>query len=184
MDTAAAGSAGDSAASSGATNVANEDAPLFPLIDGKKPDYGTNNTLELLERIPSQVVEMKLDDVLTAVKVVDNLCDYSRCKTKTSLMGQDCELCHKRFCFKHGLPEVHGCGEAAKKDERKKFLHPKPLKTVRQEAELAQAKKKLHSKLKDMQVNRMQKTGSSASGNGSNAGGSNGSSGSRKKKAK
>lgn len=48
---------------------------------------------------------MKLDDVLTAVKDVDNLCDFSRCKAKTSLMGQDCEYCSKRFCFKHGLPE-------------------------------------------------------------------------------
>ncbi|XP_061397942.1 DNA-binding protein SMUBP-2 [Musca vetustissima] len=153
--------------------------PLFPPAKpGKKPDYGTNNTLELLEKIPSKVVEMKLDDVLTAVKDVDNLCDYARCKAKTSLMGQNCDHCQKRYCFKHGLPEVHGCGEAAKKTERKQFLHPKPVKTVRQEEELEKAKKKLHSKLKDMQVGRMQKTGdlpqSSRGGGG----------GARKKKAK
>ncbi|XP_075167118.1 uncharacterized protein LOC142239233 [Haematobia irritans] len=136
------------------------ESPLFPPPKpGKNPDYGTNNTLELLEKIPSKIVDMKLDDVLTAVKVVDNLCDYQRCKSKTSLMGQDCFHCQKRFCFKHGLPEVHGCGEAVKRTERKEFMHPKPAKTVKHEEELDKAKKKLHAKLKDMQVGRMQKSG-------------------------
>ncbi|XP_017865046.1 PREDICTED: DNA-binding protein SMUBP-2 [Drosophila arizonae] len=150
------------ATSSNASPSANEDsAPLFPPTKpGKPANYGTNNTLELLERIPSQVVDLKLDEVLTAVKTVDNLCDYPRCKTRTSLMGQDCEHCSKRFCFKHGLPEVHGCGEIKKREARKEFLHPKPLKTIRQEEEHKNAKKKLNEKLKNMQVARMQKTGS------------------------
>ncbi|KAH8237321.1 hypothetical protein KR038_009771, partial [Drosophila bunnanda] len=142
-----------------------DETPLFPPAKpGKRVDYGTNNTLELLERIPSQVVDLKLDDVLTAVKEVDNLCDYPRCKTKTSLMGQDCQHCKKRFCFKHGLPEVHGCGEEIKRDERKKFLHPKPAKTIRQEEDVKNAKKRLDAKLKDMQVGRMQKTTGGGSG--------------------
>ncbi|XP_034110037.1 DNA-binding protein SMUBP-2 [Drosophila sulfurigaster albostrigata] len=134
--------------------------PLFPPAKpGKAANYGTNNTLELLERIPSQIVDLKLDEVLTAVKTVDNLCDFARCKAKTSLMGQDCELCKKRFCFKHGLPEVHGCGMEKKREARKEFLNPKPIKTIRHEEELKNAKKKLNEKLKNMQVGRMQKTG-------------------------
>ncbi|XP_036333557.1 DNA-binding protein SMUBP-2 [Rhagoletis pomonella] len=166
-----------------------QDAPLFPIAPGKsRPDYGTNNTLELLERIPTEVVNLKLDDVLSAVKDVDNLCDYPRCKTKTKLMGQDCELCRKRFCFKHGLPEVHGCGDAVKREERVKFLHPKPAKTVRAEADLAQAKKRLQSKLKDMKVERMQKVsgGPPIMGAKGGAGGSGGSDGkgARRKKGK
>lgn len=130
---------------------------IFPCENGKHPNYGTNDTLELLEKIPGELVDMKLDEVLVAVKTVDNLCDFKSCKTATSLMGLDCCHCKKRFCFKHGLPEVHGCGEAIKKDERQKFLHPKPAKTVRQEVDLAKAKVKLQTKLKDMQVCRMQK---------------------------
>ncbi|EDW01869.1 GH21677, partial [Drosophila grimshawi] len=142
------------------------DKTLFPAAKpGRQPDYGTNNTLELLDPIPSQIVDLKLDEVLTAVKTVDNLCDFARCKTKTSLMGQDCEHCKKRFCFKHGLPEVHGCGEEKKREARKEFLNPKPLKTVRHEEELKNAKKKLNEKLKNMQVGRMQKTGGGAGGN-------------------
>ncbi|XP_067633585.1 DNA-binding protein SMUBP-2 [Eurosta solidaginis] len=153
------------------------DEPLFPVAPGKsRPDYGTNNTVELLERIPNVVVNLKLDDVLTAVKDVDNLCDHPRCKTNTKLMGQDCQLCNKRFCFKHGLPEVHGCGEAAKREERVKFLHPKSAKTVHAEADLAQARKKLEAKLKDMQVGRMQKvSGGPAIGTKGGKGGAGGS---------
>ncbi|XP_068148253.1 DNA-binding protein SMUBP-2 [Drosophila tropicalis] len=143
---------------SAAASAKPDDTPLFPPAKpGKRVNYGTNDTLELLERIPSELVDLKLDDVLTAVKEVDNLCDYSRCKTKTSLMGQDCQHCKKRFCFKHGLPEVHGCGEEVKRDERKNFLHPKPMKTVRHEKEMENAKKRLDAKLKDMQVGRTQK---------------------------
>lgn len=78
-------------------------------------------------------------------------------------MGQDCHHCKKRFCFKHGLPEVHGCGEDIKREERKNFLHPKPVKTIRQEEDVKNAKKRLDAKLKDMQVGRMQK----ANGGGS-----------------
>ncbi|CAD7012128.1 DNA-binding protein SMUBP-2 [Ceratitis capitata] len=181
----------DSATKSSSSSDAAQDAPLFPIAPGKsRPNYGTNNTLELLERIPTEVVNLKLDDVLTAVKDVDNMCDYPRCKTKTKLMGQDCELCRKRFCFKHGLPEVHGCGEAVKREERVKFLHPKPAKTIREEADLAQAKKKLQSKLKDMQVGRMQKVNGGPaiqakdgkSGAGSSGGGDG--KGARRKKGK
>ena len=138
---------------------------------GGKNNYGTNDTLELLKKISSRAVEMKLDDVLIAVKTVDNLCKYGGCKAKTSLVGQNCEFCRKRFCFKHGLPEVHGCGEAAKKSERNKFLHPKPFKIMRKDEELAQARKKLDSKLRDMRVCRMQQSAGKNSRENGNIGG-------------
>lgn len=104
------------------------------------------------------MVDLKLDEVLTAVKEVDNLCDYGRCKAKTTLIGETCGYCNKRFCFKHNLPEIHGCGEAAKSHTRKLFMNPKPAKTYRQEAELAKAKKRLQIKLQNMQAERTQKT--------------------------
>lgn len=138
---------------------AGEKAQLFSAkASKKKPDYGTNSTLELLEKIPSQMVDLKLDEVLTAVREVDNLCDYGRCKAKTTLIGETCKYCNKRFCFKHNLPEVHGCGEAAKTQTRKLFMNPKPAKTYRQEAEIAQAKKRLQKKLQNMQAERSHKT--------------------------
>ncbi|KAH8398577.1 hypothetical protein KR222_000512, partial [Zaprionus bogoriensis] len=139
-------------------NVHTNNARKLPLEKSHKPlNYGTNNTLELLQNITSDMVERNFDEVLTAVKTVDNLCDYSGCRTKTSLMGQDCELCKKRYCFKHGLPEVHGCGADKKRQDRKEFLNPKPMKSIRQEEDLKKAKKKLNEKLKNMQISRMQK---------------------------
>lgn len=134
------------------------DKKLFPSASGsKKPNYGTNSSSELIKNIPSNVVENKLDEVLDAVKIVDNTCDFEKCKTKTNLVGQDCNHCKKRFCFKHNLPEIHGCGEAVKKEERKNFLKPVPIKTIRAEEEHNKAKGRLDSKLKDMQRTRLAK---------------------------
>lgn len=101
-----------------------------------------------------------LFSVLAAVKQLDSTCDYARCKAKTTLMFQDCALCKQRFCFKHGLPEVHGCADAVKQKEREEFLHPKPLKTIRQEAELKKARERMDQKLKDMSLARKAKPGS------------------------
>ncbi|KAJ6640780.1 DNA-binding protein SMUBP-2 [Pseudolycoriella hygida] len=114
----------------------------------------TNHSLEMLEQIPTEVVQEKLDDVLAAVKQLDSTCDYARCKTKTALMFQNCTLCKQRFCFKHGLPEVHGCGDAVRRQEREEFLHPTPLKTLRHEAELKKARERMEQKLKDMNLAR------------------------------
>lgn len=110
-----------------------------------------------LDTLSNVKVEKDLENVLETVKTLDVLCAYTKCKMKTNLMGQNCEYCRERYCFKHGLPEIHGCGEAVRKDERKKFLHPEPAKTIRQREDLAKAKTRLHVKLKDMNISRKQK---------------------------
>lgn len=84
-----------------------------------KPAKKVNKTSEMLEPIPTAVLNKNLDDVLKTVRQLDNTCDFNRCPKKTSLIGQDCTLCKQRFCMKHQLPEVHGCGGAIKKTERK-----------------------------------------------------------------
>lgn len=89
-------------------------------------------------------------------------------------MGQSCSFCNLRFCYKHGLPEVHAnalgtkCDEIVKKKERDEFLHPKiDTRSAKKKEEHDKAKKTLESKLKQMQLERKQK----ASGTGT-AGGS------------
>lgn len=71
-----------------------------------KPAKKVNKTSEMLEKISSNTVNANLDDVLKTVRQLDNICDFGRCRTKTSLIGQDCTLCEQRFCLKHQLPEV------------------------------------------------------------------------------
>lgn len=105
-------------------------------------------------------IRFSLSPVLAAVKQLDSTCDFARCKTKTSLIFQHCALCKQRFCIKHGLPEIHGCGEAVKRQEREQFLHPTPLKTIRQEAELKKARERMEQKLKDMSLARKAKPAS------------------------
>lgn len=98
---------------------------------------------------------------MAAVKQLDSTCDYTKCRAKTTLIFQNCTLCKQRFCFKHGLPEVHGCGDAVKRQEREQFLRPIPLKTIRQEAELKKARERMEQKLKDMSLARKAKPSTS-----------------------
>ncbi|GAB0097126.1 DNA-binding protein SMUBP-2 [Sergentomyia squamirostris] len=126
-----------------------------PILKTYRP--ASNDSEALVKEIPTEVVNRNLSDVLESVHILDTLCDHKSCKQKTSLMGQDCQYCKKRFCFKHGLPEVHGCGEAIKKDERRKFMHPVPEKTRREAADLAKLRVKFKDNLKDMQRQRLAK---------------------------
>lgn len=72
--------------------------------NSSKPAKKVNKTSEMLETISANTVNTKLDDVLKTVRQLDNTCDFGRCRTKTSLIGQDCTLCQQRFCMKHQLP--------------------------------------------------------------------------------
>lgn len=60
------------------------------LLASSKPAIKVNKTSELLETIPTTVVNNNLDDVLKTVRQLDNTCDFTRCRTKTSLIGQVC----------------------------------------------------------------------------------------------
>ncbi|XP_053694983.1 DNA-binding protein SMUBP-2 [Sabethes cyaneus] len=120
------------------------------------PKYVTKAT-EIVEPLPSGEVDRNLDTVLEAVKTVDQTCDFKRCKQKTNMMGTSCEFCRQRFCFRHGLPEVHGCGDAVRKQEREEFLHPLPAKTVQAQEDLKKAHGRLDQKLKQMNLSRKAK---------------------------
>ncbi|XP_050071298.1 DNA-binding protein SMUBP-2 [Anopheles maculipalpis] len=119
---------------------------------------------ELLQPINTQVVDKNLDQVLEAVKIVDLTCDFKGCKQKTNLVGTDCSFCKDRFCFKHSLPEIHGCGEAVKRKERELFLHPMTGKAKAEQYEKQKAQVRLTQKLKQMSLERKQKPSSGGSG--------------------
>uniref|UniRef100_A0A182M5P5 AN1-type domain-containing protein n=1 Tax=Anopheles culicifacies TaxID=139723 RepID=A0A182M5P5_9DIPT len=118
---------------------------------------------ELLQPINTNVVDKNLDKVLEAVKIVDLTCDFKGCKQKTNLVGTDCTFCKDRFCFKHSLPEIHGCGEAVKRKERELFLHPMTGKAKAEQYEKQKAQVRLTQKLKQMSLERKQKPSSGGS---------------------
>lgn len=97
-----------------------------------------------------------LDDVINKVKKIDNICDFVKCKNKTNLIAIDCKFCKGRFCTTHGLPEIHGCGEAVRREERREYMHPEPKLSSEKHD---QAQTKLTMKLKKMQLERKSKQG-------------------------
>lgn len=127
------------------------------IINNTKAPPKINKTTEMLQTIPTAVVDNNLDNVLKTVTQLDNTCDYSRCRVKTSLIGQDCRLCKQRFCMKHQLPEIHGCAPAVKRVERSEFLRPRqtlPISAALRRNEQKDAHTRLEQKLKEMSLAR------------------------------
>lgn len=56
--------------------------------------------------------------LLDAVLAASRTCAVVGCKTSTTMTGTTCKHCNARFCYSHGLPEVHGCGGAARAEAR------------------------------------------------------------------
>ncbi|XP_056639147.1 DNA-binding protein SMUBP-2 [Diorhabda sublineata] len=105
---------------------------------------------DLLEAVNSK----NLDEVLEKVKAIDFRCPFQKCKNKTKDFSIDCKFCKCRFCISHGLPEIHGCGEAVKREERAKMVHP--VRQVSQQKSSENAAK-LTKKLKQLQLERKSK---------------------------
>lgn len=97
-----------------------------------------------------------LDTVLQNIQKIDNVCAFTKCKKRTADFSIDCKYCNRRFCTTHGLPEIHGCGEAVRKDEKSKFQHPI---TKLNKDDHEKASTKLTIKLKQMQLERKSKLG-------------------------
>lgn len=117
----------------------------------------TNSHVKNKEKDLKEATSSKnLDDVLNKVKKLDNTCSFTKCKTRTTDFAIECKYCNGRFCPAHGLQEIHGCGEAVRKDEKQKFLHPNVKLSQEKHS---QAQTKLNMKLKQMQQERKSKQG-------------------------
>lgn len=152
---ATAGSGVQVTTASVAATVSDNGTNAIRIVTSSKPAKKVNKTSEMLETISNATVNTKLDEVLKTVRQLDNTCDFGRCRTKTSLIGQDCTLCLSRFCMKHQLPEIHGCGGAIKKEQRTEFLKPRPtLPAALRRNEQKDAHARLEQKLKEMSLAR------------------------------
>ena len=58
------------------------------------------------------------DFLIAEANQLNTVCNYEKCKEYTTTLGQNCEFCRRRFCLKHHIAEVHGCGSAAKSSAR------------------------------------------------------------------
>ncbi|XP_067948248.1 DNA-binding protein SMUBP-2-like isoform X2 [Watersipora subatra] len=58
------------------------------------------------------------DALLAAADKLNSVCNMKKCKTLVKTLGVNCPHCTLRFCLNHSMPEVHGCGAAAKTEAR------------------------------------------------------------------
>ncbi|XP_035827063.1 DNA-binding protein SMUBP-2 isoform X2 [Aplysia californica] len=66
----------------------------------------------------------KIDDddfegLIASITELDSKCAFKKCKTLTNTLGRHCDFCTRRFCLSHLMPEIHGCGSAAKDAARR-----------------------------------------------------------------
>lgn len=62
-----------------------------------------------------------IDALLEEHMAENKKCNVAGCKDSTELLGRTCPYCRSRFCLRHALPEIHGCGDLAAADAKKVF---------------------------------------------------------------
>ena len=102
-----------------------------------------------------------LDALLAEMKLADSTCKFQNCPKNVSLLGVLCQFCKERYCTKHSVAEVHGCGEVAKLQSRKDLQQE--VKRGGKCADLCSVKRsqlhmKLSKKLEEKTTERQSKT--------------------------
>ena len=62
------------------------------------------------------------DELLRLADKMNNVCNQKGCKTNIHVLGQECDFCNHRFCLHHHMPEIHGCGDAARAKAKKNSI--------------------------------------------------------------
>lgn len=82
------------------------------------------------------------DSLMERFIKANDTCSHETCEKFIKIIKLNCQFCNKYFCTSHHLPEVHGCGAAAKKsasasctkklpnDEEKKLLEKKMVRKL------------------------------------------------------
>lgn len=92
--------------------------------DGAKIDSKTSSAKSKSKQSGGSAAAADDDDMalLDSLLQQSKVCGAKGCSKSTQATGTTCTHCHLRFCYSHGLPEVHGCGNAARSDARKGWL--------------------------------------------------------------
>ena len=61
--------------------------------------------------------------LLEKARALNKQCGFRGCRNSTALFGElcACQHCRLRFCLSHAQPEVHGCGDAARRAAREQL---------------------------------------------------------------
>jgi len=103
-----------------------------------------------------------VDEILKELNITPNRCTL--CKRSTVILGRICPFCKLKFCVEHAMPELHGCGDAAKQQARAEFRREfmktqgsaeKPLNASQRHA----ARNRLEKKIEEAKKERSKKQG-------------------------
>lgn len=96
------------------------------------------------------------DELVAEFTKVDSKCSHEKCRASVLILKQYCDFCGKTYCLKHGLAEVHGCGQAAKihaQRKAKESYQKQPVKKLNV-VQKNYVKRKLEKKISEMEVAR------------------------------
>lgn len=103
--------------------------------------------------------EEDFDKMLASFTKLDTQCAFNACKQSIRTLGQLCKCCERTYCLSHHIPEIHGCGEAAKVRARQLASKPKSAKPKALDAtRKVQLHRKLDKKLEEMSEQRTKKS--------------------------
>ncbi|GAB1601670.1 DNA-binding protein SMUBP-2-like [Argonauta hians] len=107
---------------------ANYDLHVVHCSKSKKPSSKNSQSVQKSKAKPktdkmfkalAKVDSDDFDALISAAMAVNNKCSFPNCREKTHVLCLHCEFCKLHYCISHSLPEVHGCGAAAKIQARK-----------------------------------------------------------------
>jgi len=70
-----------------------------------------------------------------------NVCQFRACRDSVKTLGRICTFCNEKFCFSHIIPEIHGCGEAAKSKARADWMKQHQQSSVPKEKEVTKERR-------------------------------------------
>ena len=86
-----------------------------------KPQSKAKPTGTKIKKTKASKEEEDIDRLLESFNKLDTVCNAEKCKANVATLAQTCKFCRLRFCFNHGMPEIHGCGDAAKSAARQQI---------------------------------------------------------------
>ena len=114
------GSAGGGECGKGARKKQNvkkqESQPAKEKKEKTKPKV---SQVQKASEVLSKIADDDFDALISSITALDGKCAFRKCKTLTTTLGRQCNLCDRRFCLAHLTPEIHGCGQAAKDQARR-----------------------------------------------------------------
>jgi ATP-dependent RNA/DNA helicase IGHMBP2 len=66
--------------------------------------------------VKKSLLELDDDAFLDSLIAEKDKCYHKGCKTSTKVMSETCKYCKHIYCLSHFTPEIHGCGDDAKRE--------------------------------------------------------------------